>query len=222
MTDLVQELTGECFGAIARLRELDGPVPSPETVHARMRGFFDALKDRARTHGIPDRDTQDIVYALVALTDEIAIKTPEPLRSYWMNQPLQLHYFGENVAGEGFFSRLQALLSDGRRVEVMRVYHLCLLFGFQGKYGIPGGDAELGRITEGVRDQLERHLEEPESLAPAGDPPDEPAVRRASSNLLLWVSLGVFALAIAVFVGLRISFDQQVADVAGRVDKLAH
>ena len=40
MTDLVQELTGECFGAISRLRELDGPVPSPETVHARMRGFF--------------------------------------------------------------------------------------------------------------------------------------------------------------------------------------
>ncbi len=56
----------------------------------------------------------------------------------------------------------------------------------------------------------------------AGDPPDEPAVRRASSNLLLWVSLGVFALAIAVFVGLRISFDQQVADVSSRVDKLAH
>jgi type VI secretion system protein ImpK len=222
MADLVQELTGECFGAIARLREIDGPVPSPETLHARMRGFFEALKDRARTHGIPDRDTQDIIYALVALADEVAINTPEPLRSYWMNQPLQLHYFGENVAGEGFFAKLQALLSDGRRIEVLRVYHLCLLFGFQGKYGFPGGDADLIRITEGVRNQLERHIEEPESLAPAGDPPDEPAVRRASSNFLLWVSLGVFALAIAVFVGLRISFDQQVADVTSRVDKLAH
>jgi type VI secretion system protein ImpK len=222
MTDLVQDLTGECFGAIARMRELDGPVPSPETVHARMRGFFEALKDRARTHGIPDKDTQDIIYALVALADEVAINTPEPLRSYWMNQPLQLHYFGENVAGEGFFVRLQSLLSDGRRVEVMRVYHLCLLFGFQGKYGFPGGDADLVRITEGVRNQLERHLEVPETLAPAGEPPDEPAVRRASSNFLLWVSLGVFALALAVFVGLRISFDQQVADVTVRVDKLAH
>jgi type VI protein secretion system component VasF len=62
----------------------------------------------------------------------------------------------------------------------------------------------------------------PETLAPAGEPPDEPAVRRASSNFLLWVSLGVFALALAVFVGLRISFDQQVADVTVRVDKLAH
>lgn len=222
MRDLVQELTGECFGAIARLRELDGPVSSPETVHARMRGFFESLKDRARTHGIPERDTQDILYALVALADEVAIKTPEPLRSYWMNQPLQLHYFGENVAGEGFFSRLQALLADGRRLEVLRVYHLCLLFDFQGKYGFPGGEVELSRITDGVRNQLERHLELPEELAPAGNPPDEPSVRRGSSNWLLWVSLGIFALALAVFVGLRISFDQQVADVATRVDRLAH
>jgi type VI secretion system protein ImpK len=222
MADIVQELTGECFGAIARLRELDGPVPSPETVHARLRGFVEALKDRARTHGVPDKDTQDIVYALVALTDEVAINTPEPLRSYWMSQPLQLHYFGENVAGEGFFARLQALLSDGRRIEVLRVYHLCLLFGFQGKYGFPGGDVELMRIVDGVRNLLERNLEVPDEMAPAGEPPDEPMVRRASSNMMLWVSLGIFALALAVFVGLRVSFDQQVSDVTTRVDKLAH
>lgn len=222
MAEIIQELTGECFGAIARLRELDGPVPSPETVHARMRGFIEALKNRARTHGVPDRDTQDIIYAIVALTDEVAINTPEPLRSYWMNQPLQLHYFGENIAGEGFFARLQALLSDGRRIEVLRVYHLCLLFGFQGKYGFPGGDVELMRIADGVRSTLERSLEIPEELAPAGEPPDEPLVRRAASNWLLWVSLGIFALALAVFVGLRVSFDQQVADVAARVDRIAH
>jgi type VI protein secretion system component VasF len=62
----------------------------------------------------------------------------------------------------------------------------------------------------------------PDDLAPAGEPPDEPQARRASSNFLLWVSLGVFALALAIFVGLRLSFDQQVADVTSRVDKLAH
>jgi type VI secretion system protein ImpK len=222
MSDIVQELTGECFGAIARLRELDGPVPSPETVHSRLRGFIGALKDRARTHGVPEKDTEDILYALVALTDEVAISTPEPLRSYWQSQPLQLHYFGENVAGEGFFARLQALLSDGRRIEVLRVYHLCMLFGFQGKYGFPGGEVELLRIADGVRNLLERNLEVPDELAPAGEPPDEPMVRRASSNLMLWVSLGIFALALAVFVGLRVSFDQQVSDVTARVDKLAH
>jgi type VI secretion system protein ImpK len=94
MADLVQELTGECFGAIARLRELDGPVPSPETVHARICGYIEALKQRASRHGVSERDSQDMTYALVALTDEVAINSPEPLRSFWMNKPLQLQYFG--------------------------------------------------------------------------------------------------------------------------------
>jgi len=222
MADLVQELTGECFGAIARLRELDGPVPSPETVHARIRGYIEALRQRAARHGVSERDIQDMTYAIVALTDEVAINSPEPLRSYWMNQPLQLHYFGENIAGEGFFSRLNGLLSSQSRIDVLRVYHTCLLFGFQGKYAFPGGDVELLRISDGVRNVLERHLEEPEVMAPAGEPPDEPQVRRANSNILLWVSLGVFALALAIFVGLRLSFDQQVAEVTSRVEKLAH
>jgi type VI secretion system protein ImpK len=222
MSDLVQDLTGECFGAIARLRELDGPVPSPETVHARLRGFIEALKERARTHGIPDKDTQDIVYAIVALTDEIALNTPEPLRSYWMGQPLQLHYFGENVAGEGFF-RSSPVVAQRRPPHrgLARVSPVPV-FGFQGRYGFPGGEVELLRITDGVRNQLERNLEVPDSLSPAGEPPDEPLARRANSNLLLWVSLGVFALALGVFVGLRLSFDQQVADVSSRVEKLAH
>jgi type VI secretion system protein ImpK len=222
MADIVQELTGECFGAIARLRELDGPVPSPEAVHSKVRGYIDSLMERARTHGVPEKDTQDVVYAIVALTDEVAVGTPEPLRSYWLNQPLQLHYFGENIAGEVFFARLQSLLSDASRIKVLRVYHLCLLFGFQGKYAVPGGDVELIRIVDGVRNALERNLEIPETMAPAAEPPDEPAVRRANSNLLLWVSLGIFALALAVFVGLRLSFDQQVSEVSARVDKLAH
>jgi type VI secretion system protein ImpK len=222
MADLVQELTGECFGAISRLRELDGPVPSPETVHARIRGYLEALKQRASRNGVAERDAQDIVYAIVALTDEVAINSPEPLRSFWQNQPLQLHYFGENIAGEGFFQRLDKLLSAQDRIDVLRVYHLCLLFGFQGKYAFPGGDVELQRISLGVRQVLERNLEVPDTMAPAGEPPDEPQVRRANSNFLLWVSLGVFALALAIFVGLRLSFDQHVSEVTSRVDKLAH
>jgi type VI secretion system protein ImpK len=155
--DLVSDLTSECFSAIGRLRALDEPVASPEAVHARLRAFVDTFKERARKAGVPEKDTQDIAYALVALVDEVALRAPEPLRGYWMNQPLQLHYFHENVAGEGFFSRLESLLADGRRLTVLCVYQLCLLFGFQGKYGFPGGEMELMRISESVRNQVQRN-----------------------------------------------------------------
>ncbi|HJX52336.1 MAG TPA: DotU family type IV/VI secretion system protein [Polyangia bacterium] len=219
--DIVSDLTSECFTAIGRLRALEEPVASPEAVHGQLRAFVDTFKQRARKAGLPEKDAQDIAYALVALADEVALRAPEPLRGYWMNQPLQLHYFGENVAGEGFFTRLDSLLADGRRLAVLRVYQLCLLFGFQGKYGFPGGEVELMRIAETVRTQVERNQEVPSALSPAGEAPDEPLLRSAGRNLLLWASLGILALALAVFVGLRVSFDRQVGDLSSRVDEIA-
>ena len=219
--DVVCDLASECFSAIGRLRALDDPVASPETVQAHLRSLVDSFKEKARKAGVPDRDTQDSAYALVALMDEVALRAPEPLRSYWMNQPLQLHYFSENLAGEGFFTRLDSLLADGRRLAVLRVYQLCLLFGFQGKYGLPGGEVELMRLGETVRTQVQRDQEVPSALSPAGEAPDEPLVRAAGRSLWLWVSLAICALALTVFVGLRVSFDHQVGDLAGRVDEIA-
>src|ERR1700690_260602 len=154
--DLVSDLTDECFSAIGRLRVLDEPAASPQAVQAQLRTLVDSFKERARKAALPEKDAQDIAYALVALIDEVGLRAPEPLRGYWMSQPLQLHYFGENVAGEGFFTRLDSLLADGRRFVALRVYQLCLLFGFQGKYGFPGGDVELMRIAETVRNQAQR------------------------------------------------------------------
>jgi type VI secretion system protein ImpK len=219
--DLVSELASECFSAIGRLRALAEPVASPEGVQVQLRSLVDSFKARARKAGVPDKDAQDSAYALVALMDEVALRAPEPLRGYWMNQPLQLHFFRENLAGDGFFTRLDSLLADGRRLAVLRVYQSCMLFGFQGKYGLPGGEVELMRLAETVRNQVRRNEEVPSVLSPAGEAPDEPLVRRSGRNLLLWVSLGICALALAVFVGLRISFDHQVGDLSSRVDEIA-
>jgi type VI secretion system protein ImpK len=219
--DLVCDLASECFSAIGRLRALDELVASPEAVQAQLRSLVDSFKERGRKAGVPDKDAQDSAYALVALMDEVALRAPEPLRGDWMKQPLQLHFFGENLAGEGFFTRLDSLLADGRRLAVLRVYQSCLLFGFQGKYGLPGGEVELMRLAETVRNQVQRNQEVPRALSPAGEAPDEPLLRGAGRNLLLWVSLGIFALALIVFVGLRVSFDHQMGDLAGRVDEIA-
>jgi len=165
--DLVSDLASECFSAIGRLRAIDEPVASPEAVQVQLRSLVDSFKEQARKAGVPDKDAQDSAYALVALMDEVALRAPEPLRGYWMNQPLQLHFFGENLAGEGFFTRLDSLLADGHRLAVLHVYQLCLLFGFQGKYGLPGGEVELMRLGETVRTQVQRNQHVPGALSPA-------------------------------------------------------
>ena len=218
--DNANRITAECFNALAQLRELDGPGTAPDQVHRRLCGFIDDLRERARDAGLSQRDADDIAYAIVALADEIAMTRPEPLGSYWMNHQLQLQYFNENQAGEGFFRKLTDLRRDVRRFDVLRVYYQCLLFGFQGKYSVRGGDLELMKIIDSVRPEVEKQIEPPDPLAPSGDPPDQAEVRASQRNPFLWVALGVFAVAIAVFIGLRLSLDHSVADLAARVDEL--
>jgi type VI secretion system protein ImpK len=218
--DIVDELTCECFNALNQLREYDGPIGSPDLIHERVCGYLDGVRERAKDLQISDRDVTDIVYALVALADEIAMSKPEPLRGAWVSKPLQLQYFNENLAGENFFARLEALRRDRRRIDVLRIYYLCLLFGFQGRYAIRGGELELIKIIDAVRADLHAGMEIPDQLSPAGEPPDEPMVQHGGRNPFLWVSLGMFAIAIAVFVGLRISLDNRAGALYDRVEEL--
>ena len=220
--DAVDELTSESFNALNQLREYEGPIASAELIRERVCGYLDAVKERARELGIADRDVQDILYALVAMADEVAMTKGEPLRGAWTVRPLQLQYFNENLAGEGFFARLEGLRRDRRRADVLRVYYLCLLFGFQGRYAIRGGELDLMKIIEATKTDLLAGVEVTDVLAPAGDPPDEPMVQHGGRNPLIWVSLGIFAIAIALFVGLRISLDNKANALTDRVDELLH
>lgn len=218
--DRVNKITAECLNAVAQLRELDAPLAAPDSIHLRFCGYLDDARERAREEGMSERDADDVVYALAALIDSVALAKPEPVHGYWVARPLQLQYFNEFEAGEGFFKRLDELRRDGRRREVLRVYYLCLLFGFQGRYSMGGGELELMKMVDSLRPEVERTIEPADPLSPDGEPPDEPLMRTSSGNLLLWIALGVFAAAIAVFIGLRVSLDRQVADVAARVEEL--
>ena len=218
--DMLTQITADCFNAVSQLRELDGPMSSPETIHGRMQAYVDTMRERARELGMPQRDADDIAYAIAALIDEIALGKAEPLAGHWMGRPLQLHYFNENLAGEGFFLRLAELRRDNRRLDVLRVYYQCLLFGFQGKYSMRGGELELMRMIDLLRTELERKIERPDHLSPAGEAPDEPLIRNSQRNPFLWAALAVFAVAIAVFIGLRVSLNSSVSALADRVEEL--
>jgi type VI secretion system protein ImpK len=218
--DAINQITADCFNAITQLRELEGPGISPDAIHDRLLGYVEAARNRAREQGLAQRDADEIAYALVALIDEIAMSKPDPLGGYWMSQALQLRLFNENLAGEGFFTRLIELRRDPRRADVLRVYYQCLLLGFQGKYSVRGGDVELMRLVDSLRPEVERQIEAPDPLAPAGLAPDMAELQRTRRNPLLWVALGVCALAIAVFIGLRLSLNKSVADLNDRVEEL--
>jgi type VI secretion system protein ImpK len=173
--DRVNEATKDCFDTLIRLRHAEAAdVPPPEVLNHRLRGVIDEVLRRAAVLGFSHQDAQDMGYALVALADEIVLNKPEQYRQFWMSNLLQLHYFNETVAGDSFFNRVNTIRKDPHRAEVLRVYFLCLEFGFQGRYRIRGGELELMSLIDGIQKDLERAQPgDFDVLAPHGERPVE-------------------------------------------------
>jgi type VI secretion system protein ImpK len=209
----ITELTKDFFNALNQIRGADdGQEPSPELVHSKLRGLIDAMLQQGAQLAMPDRDVQDIAYALVALADERALAMSEAMHQFWMANTLQLRYFHENVAGDGFFSRLDGLRKDLRRLEVLEVYYLCLLFGFQGKFAIRGGDIELANLIDLLRSELGKALDIADELSPSAERPDD-AVGRARGRTLIWVSAGAMVLTLTLYIALRVSIANESASL---------
>ncbi len=218
--DRVNSVTQDCFAAVLQLAQADlDALPQPQTMHLRLRTMIDEMMKRAGQQGFSHQDSQDVAYALVALCDEVALSKPEAIREYWMGNTLQFHYFQENLAGDGFFTRLQTLRGDLQRAEVLRVYYLCLLFGFQGRYRVRGGDLELMTLIDAVQQDLARtgQLSATEVLAPQGKRPPGGLSGEKKAAPLLLLSASVLALALLTYAGLRVALHHSVSSLTDEV-----
>ena len=217
--DRINQCTHECFNTVLQLRRAEpSSLPAPELLRHRLRGYVEDLLRDAGDAGFSQQDAQDMAYAVAALMDEVMLARPEPHRQFWMNNLLQLHFFKENVAGEGFFHRLQQLRADPNRREVLRVYYLCLVFGFQGRYRVPGGELELMRLIEAVRGELVRGLTHTlDVLSPHGERPAEPRLQVSRRVPLLAFSAGAVVLALLACLGLRFNLANRTSSVVTRL-----
>jgi len=208
--DRVNEATKDCFDTIIRLRQAEAAeIPPPEVLNHRLRGVIDEVLRRAAVLGFSHQDAQDMGYALVALMDDIVLNKPEQYRQFWMSNLLQLHYFNETVAGDSFFTRVNAIRKDPHRAEVLRVYYLCLLFGFQGRYRIRGGELELMSLIDGVQKDLERAQPfDFDVLAPHGDRPSENLALAKRRLSLTSAAFAAVAVALLFYGGLYLALDR--------------
>ncbi|MBL8942001.1 MAG: DotU family type IV/VI secretion system protein, partial [Myxococcales bacterium] len=212
--------TKDCFNALVQIRNLaDDGFLAPEMLHARVKGFIDELFRSGQRAGIYERDLHDMAYAIVALADEVAMRKSGSIRDVWLSNPLQLQYFSENLAGEGFFFRLELLLADPRRFDTLRVYYLCLLFGFQGKYAIRGGELELAAVQRRVKDTLGIHAK-PEPLSKRHMRPRERVNRAQQYYVTVWIGLLAVLFSLALIIVLRKALDRQTTNVVERTEAL--
>ena len=97
---------------------------------------------------------QQMKYAMAALVDEIILHSSWEGGTQWLGQPLQLYFFSEHLAGEGFFTRLNILRQDYfNNCDLLEVYYVCLQLGFSGIYRIRGQEYLQG-LQVGLYQQI--------------------------------------------------------------------
>ncbi len=188
-------------------------LPSPDVLQRRVSSLFDQMARKCREAGIPDEDANEAKYAIAAFTDEQIFRSAWPGRSQWMGQPLQLIYFNENTAGEGFFQRMAQLQNQPQRAHVLEIYYLCLCLGFQGQYAVRGGEG-LGPIIDQLGSRLGSSLGNTDVISPHGEPREAFRGLMRREMPLVGLSIAFFGLAIVVFIVLKLVLASSVNTAA--------
>jgi len=173
----------EVFTAIVRLRYRHHDVTNAESFRSHMRQALQAAEQDAIARRYKPDDVRRVLFVVVGFLDESVLSCRNPVFADWPRLPLQAELFGHQLAGEIVFQELQKLLSHSDSPEVadvLEVFHLCLLLGFQGRYAA-GGRGDLHSIMIGIREKMRRIRGAATAISPRGAiPPD--AVRLAHGD----------------------------------------
>jgi type VI secretion system protein ImpK len=192
------------FTGVVRIQSGKQSLSDLETFRRRMKAALQEVERDAITAGYSTEDIRDAQFAVVALLDEAILSSREPSREQWRTKPLNTELFGEAIAGEVFFDRLQILSrrqdSTGL-ADVLEVYLLCILLGFEGRLSGPmRGEAmvmadRLRRRIETIRG-ADYKLSPPMEFSPANAPPASVPKTKKSNwpKIVLGVAAGLVAL----------------------------
>jgi type VI secretion system protein ImpK len=136
----LMDLMNDEFYALFMLNNGNGPQANTDFIN-KITQFLDDFSRGAKKQGASADDIDNAKYAFCAAVDEIILRSPYGIRDAWERRPLQLVLFGDQLAGENFFNRLESLRARGSvHLQALEVFHMCLLLSFQGRYIIEGSE----------------------------------------------------------------------------------
>ena len=132
--DLVA-FAGPVFDLILRLKA--GIVQPSNDLRPKIAALLRDFEERALRYRYRESIIQVAKFGLASFVDETVLTNNFPLKEEWERYPIQLEHFGEQLAGNKFYDKLDAML---RQIEVtadaVEVYYVCLLLGFKGRYAV--------------------------------------------------------------------------------------
>lgn len=183
---------------VAPFRRGDRGVAVDGDFRERILAGFDEMERLAFEAQIATNILRDAKYALAAFVDEAVLSSSWPGRLAWMSKPLQLEMFGDHLAGEGFFDKLNLLRQGGEsNADLLELYYVCLQLGFEGIYKIRGLE-HLTALQVDLRSQIEnyRGVVDPR-LSPAGVA-KVGLMAKVRREIPYWV-IGVFTVSVVFF-----------------------
>lgn len=140
----------------------------------QVRRLLDNFERGARHLNASVDDIYAAKYAFCAAVDETILSGDSPIRDEWERSPLQLILFGDQLAGEHFYTELETVRHRGASsVETLEIFYMCLLTGFQGKYMLESKeklnyliatlDKEIAHL-KGKRAQFAPHWKSPDNI----------------------------------------------------------
>ena len=180
---------GPIFDLVLRVKA--GIVtPSPE-LRPKVETMFDDFERRAERYRFNHKIVSVSKFGLAAFVDEAVLTANFPLRHEWEKNPLQLKYFGEQLAGNKFFDKLESMLPQ---IEVtqdaVEIYYYCMLLGFKGRYAVYEQEKLLATMQNTANQLVKIGKIKPVELSPnwlANDQPKPPEKK----GMPIWAKVGV-------------------------------
>ncbi|MCK4609219.1 MAG: type IVB secretion system protein IcmH/DotU [Gammaproteobacteria bacterium] len=201
------ELCHPIFQLTAELRRGERGAELTEAYAGQIKLAMEELERNAVEEQIEAFSMQKMKYAIAAFIDEAILSSAWPYRKKWMGKPLQLQYFGEHSAGEGFFKQLAELRQMGtQHVDILEVYFICLQLGFEGMYRLQGLEKLLGLQVD-LRSQIEMVYGVITPQLASEAVPEQSIILKVGKKLPFWAMTSVTA---ALVLGLYASYNVAV------------
>ena len=179
---------GPIFDLILRLKS--GIVAPSNELRPKIASLLTDFENRAERYRFSSKVTQVAKFALAAFVDETVLSSNFNLKNEWEKNPLQLEYFGEQLAGNKFFEKLSAMLKQiDVTADAVEIYYVCMLLGFKGRYAIYEKEKLLQIMQETANALVKAGKIRPVELSPhwlANDQPEPPKPRKMPT----WAKIG--------------------------------